>query len=481
VFGIGGALRQALAFLLLPLYTKYLTPDAFGTLALFLIITNLVSILPQSIAPALFRSYYDFESHHERSIAISSALFLTILLTGTLIFIGVLLSSRLSTLIFHKSGYEYLWTFVLCTGFFNGISLLGLAILRARKASWQFAIVSVSSFFAQLVATIYFVAIKKQGVDGVLTGGLIGALINTSLLFPFMKKEIVLKISRVELKKLWTYGWPFIPTQAMGFVMQSADRVILERTISLAAVGIYTLGQRLSSIVSLLFIEPFSLIVIPIAFSAEKDKDAKLFYVRLFTYYTLIACGTSLMVSTISKDLLKLIAGPEYWPAQDVVPLISLSLIVYGARSLVGISLALNRRTYYFPLAVGAGMIVNLLALTILVPAFASIGAAWASLIGSLVVCVIHYLANRYHYPLPFEWLRIAKILGVAIVIYGLESIIEIANPIPGILFHVFFLLAYPIILYAIGFFEKQELIYTRQSMNKLLSWIPNSRKRSRR
>jgi len=470
VFGVGGALRQAIAFLLIPLYTRYLEPDAFGALALFIIVINLMGIIPQSFTPALFRSYYDCEDDRERRIVVSSTFGFVIVLIGILSVIGLMYGRLFSMLLFRTEGLETLWQTVMLISFLNGIAALGMGILRARKASRQFAFVSVVAFLIQMVATIYLVAVKNSGLAGVLNGYLIGSVANVAFLFPFVIRDIRPQISSAEVAKLFSYGWPFMPTQAMGFITQSADRILLERFASLAVVGVYALSQKLSSILTVLFVAPFSLIALPVVFSAEKDENAKQFYVRLLTYYLLIALSIGLAVSMLADSLLKLVSNPVYWTASDIVPLISLSLILYGARSLIGIGLIIQRKTHYFPLAVGVGMVVNFSLLLLFVPRFHERGAAWASVLGSISVCIVYYWSNRAFYPLPYEWLRMVKILCAAVIVYGIGWIFRLNDPLKDIILHSVLLLVYPALLYLVRFFEKSEIRYITSAISRTRS-----------
>jgi len=462
VFGIGGALRQAVAFFLIPLYTRFLKPDALGVFAFFLIVMGLMQIVPNSFTPALFRSYYDCEKEEQRCLVVTSTYSFVLFLAGLLTAIGLIGSRLFSVWLFSTEGFESLWKIVMWVSFLNSIAAIGMAVLRAKKASWQFVLVSFASFLIQMIAVVYLVAFRLTGLDGVLYGYLIGAAVNVIFLMPFVIRDIGLRVSFLEVRKLFSYGWPFIPTEAMGFVTQSADRIILERVASMALVGIYSLSQKVSSVVSILFIAPFSLIALPVAFSAEQDEKAKEFYARLLTYYFLVALGIGLAVSMSADSLLRLISNPDYWHAANIVPLINLSLIIYGARSMIGIGLNLQRKTYYFPLAIGIGTAVNFILLALLVPRFYEWGAAWASVLGALAVCVVYYLANRTFFPLPYEWLRMAKTLAVATMVYGVSCTLRFSDPLKTLLIQSVLWLLYPTLLYFSRFFELDEIKYAK-------------------
>src|SRR5205823_11143696 len=60
VYGIGGLVSRILATILLPLYTHYLPPDAYGRVEIVTAATAVLAIVLQlGIASAFFRFYFD--------------------------------------------------------------------------------------------------------------------------------------------------------------------------------------------------------------------------------------------------------------------------------------------------------------------------------------------------------------------------------------------------------------------------------------
>jgi len=130
---------------------------------------------------------------------------------------------------------------------------------------------------------------------------------------------------------------------------------------------------------------------------------------------------------------------------------------------MIGIGLNLQRKTYYFPLAIGIGTTVNFILLMLLVPRFYEWGAAWASVLGALAVCVVYYLANRTFFPLPYEWLRMAKTLAVATMVYGVSCTLRFSDPLKTLLIQSVLWLLYPTLLYFSRFFELDEIKYAKR------------------
>ena len=60
IYGLGGLVSRILAVILLPLYTRYLTPSDYGKVETLIALTTVVGIaLSAGIGSAFFRFYFD--------------------------------------------------------------------------------------------------------------------------------------------------------------------------------------------------------------------------------------------------------------------------------------------------------------------------------------------------------------------------------------------------------------------------------------
>jgi O-antigen/teichoic acid export membrane protein len=67
IYSIGDMLNLGLAFLLIPLYTAYLTPADYGILAVTTTLGSVLSVLYlQSLDATLSRFYYDYSDNESR-------------------------------------------------------------------------------------------------------------------------------------------------------------------------------------------------------------------------------------------------------------------------------------------------------------------------------------------------------------------------------------------------------------------------------
>ena len=78
IYGLGDALYKAVAFFLLPVYLKYLSPAQYGTVESLMVTRELVvTLIAMGLPNAVFRFYYRAEDENERKQVVSTIFFLS--------------------------------------------------------------------------------------------------------------------------------------------------------------------------------------------------------------------------------------------------------------------------------------------------------------------------------------------------------------------------------------------------------------------
>jgi O-antigen/teichoic acid export membrane protein len=465
VFGIGGGLQQAASYLLLPVYTRHLTPADYGVLNLLLVAGSLLSSISAApVGAALFRSYYDYEAEQGRSLVVSTALFLVLGISGVLLLIGILFSRPLSVLLTGDPQYATLAVLVLLTSTLTSVKVVTLAVFRAQKWAGRYVIVSAGSLLVSLGLTIYLVVFRHLYIAGVVLGSLAGTIVSASISLWLIRHHIRLSISRLEVHKMLRYGLPLVPENLAGFGFNSADRLVIQAFLGPSAVGLYALGRRFGQIVRLLVIQPYSLAEAPAILSAERDPQAKGFYARLLTYYLLVTAFVSVAISLLAEDVLRIISDQAYWGATTIVPWLCLASVLYGMRNLIGVGLGLKRRTYWFPIALGAGALVYWPLMMVSVPTMGIGGAALSLVIAYCIMCVVRYFAGQRVYPMRFETARLVKLLiaSCATLLLG-NAIVMDSVWLSLVLKGTVVILGMPAVLLGLRFVDKTETEHLRR------------------
>src|ERR1700760_3966870 len=100
IYGLGGLVSRVLATILLPLYTHYLPPDAYGRVEIVTAATAVLAIVLQmGIASAFFRFYFDAKEPLEKLTVVRTSFWFTMGMATLGMVIGLVFASELSHLL----------------------------------------------------------------------------------------------------------------------------------------------------------------------------------------------------------------------------------------------------------------------------------------------------------------------------------------------------------------------------------------------
>jgi len=251
VYGLGSMLAKLLAFLLLPLYTRYLTPADYGIYSLLIITSAVAGILMQlGFGSALFREVIYQES--EESTVISTSLYF--LLAEVALFLTLLLiaSSHLSGLIFGTPDYAYLLRLTFIGAALGVLDVLMMAKLRIHTKSTLFAALTVTKLLVAIALNILFIVVLRRGVEGLVMTNLIQAAFSACVSLAILAGDLRPTFSMPILQRLLSFGVPLIPFGLSTQVLTYADRYFLKHFSTATEVGLYSLGYNIGMVLNLL-------------------------------------------------------------------------------------------------------------------------------------------------------------------------------------------------------------------------------------
>lgn len=430
IFGISNMLRQGLGVILLPVYLTLIPPEQYGVLSMLMIASNLISLITSStLAPALFRSYYDYDDRDGQKTVVSTALIFTFALSVLLIGIASQFSKQISYVLTGESIYAKLTILVLVSSGARAVNTICLTVYRVKKWSKRYALLSLVTMVASLLSIIFLVVVRGMGIEGIVIGNLIGAVTGTALSLFFIRRELWLRISILEAKKMYLYGYPHIPENFAAFAMNAGTRLILRTFTGSEGVGIFALGYRIGSVLEKLIINPLNMIAPASIMSVEKEKNPQKYYSTLARHYFIVTGFAAMLLSLLTRPFLLIFSSQGYFEAWKVVPFITLAIIVYGGRGLVSIGLMLKRKTIWYPVAYILGTLTALGLMVILTMQIGPPGAAVSILVGNLMVCYIRNRASKKYLYVKINFLSILTAYSVYFL-FGLAGwLLSTGNP----------------------------------------------------
>jgi O-antigen/teichoic acid export membrane protein len=467
VYGMGHILNRLIIFLLIPLYTNTFPQDLLGVYTLiFSYIAILTIIYSYGLDTAFFRFYILDDEKQSRDRIFSTA-FITIFVTSLLFswlmhFIRLPISVSLFSDDIHQLGLNLpmLITWSAAILFFDSMSLMPFLILRAEEKPGLFIFFKFLNVVLNFVCNMVLIVTMKMGIEGIFIANLISSAATLLLMLPVCLRHFRFTFSWPTLKDLFAFGLPYLPSTLSVNLMDTLDKIVLEKLNSVEIVGLYGPSAKLGMFMAL-FITAFRFAWHPFFLATSKQENAKEVFTKVFTYLLLACSFVFLFFSLFIDDLVRLkigsfsLLGEEYWQGTVVVPIIFLAYIFYAAYLNFIIGIYLEKKTGYLPFITGAGILVNVIGLYTLIPLFGFVGAAWARVFAYLVMAAALYFVSQRLYRVEYEWGRVLKMSVVIAFCFFIGKTRFISS---HVLLKAVIFVGYPVLLWIARFYEKNEV-----------------------
>ena len=480
IYSVGTSLRRFAAFLLIPLYTRYLSPSEYGTLALILIVVAVLSIfLNLGMSSALFKHFFEANDRKERTAIVSTAFFFLLISTIVLVLGAIASANPIAKLAFRSSDYAFLLIIAFLTALVDALANIPLAVLRAYQKAIQYTAFSLFRFLGSILFILYFVLVKEEGVLGVLKGGLLASVATWLVLFPTVLKHVRFSFSVGVLRQLLGFGLPLVPSGLAVWILTLSDRYFLQYFSTLEQVGLYSLGYKLGTLINVLVVAPFTLAWGPLMFSVQRQSNAKAIYSTILTHFVCIAAFLGICFSLYAKPLLQKIAAPEYLPSHIIVFPITCAYILYGVYMIFTVGATLSKKTKFLAWTTGFAACLNLVLNYLLIPRYGMMGAAFATILSYSSMAILMFVASSKVYFVQYEFGRVAKIAFVTAAIFALSLLTHSLSFWLEMVCKTILVLSYPFFLNLLNFFREEEKQEIKRYLSSLATW--GSRRQTRR
>ena len=426
MYSLSSLASRLVGFLMLPIYTRILSPEEYGIRAMVTVGMDLVGMVCWlGITTAMVRHYTgDRTGSQRRPDAVSTAYVTQALTLGIGVALGILAAPWLSIALLGDAAYARYVRLGLITLFFTNTMEVGLAYLRLRQRAGTVALVSLGTLALTVASNIALVVVLRWGVVGIFyseiaTYGLFSVLIAWLTL-----GEVGLNVSWTVARRMIAYGAPLTLMPASWLLVNRTAGVFLTHHDSIAAAGIYALAMQCAQVLLVAVIWPFREAWDPGQFEIARDPDGSRTYRRMFQVFTFTIIIAGLSFAVAADDVIRLMAAPRFHSAAGVVPILVAAHVVMGISLFFKTGLLVKNRTAMLGaigLVTGIGSVA---ASAILVPRYFATGAAYSRLIALVVMAALTYVMSQRVWPQRPDLAALAKITGLAVAGFAVSRLI---------------------------------------------------------
>ena len=409
---------KAINFFLLPLYTKYLSPDQLGISDS---ITNLTSFILPLLTLGLdsaFSAFYFEKNEEDRGKRVYSTLAVTFFFMGIIALLLACFSGGISNVLFHTGGYSHLVVMAFGCVTVN-LWYLPLSLeLRMKNRMFFFGLANVLASLSMILLNILFVAVFRMGEESLVISSLLSNLFQLLLLMFFVKRAPAKdEIDTALLRKMVKYGLPLVPMSVLNWILALSDRYVLLHFHGEGTVGVYGIAMRFVTVLNVV-ISAIAMAYTTFAFQVKDSDKAKRQYYYVFQVESFLLLGMCFTVTLFGPEVIRLMSSDEaYYNASEPLRDLLFAQAVFAMSGVIGYGINFAKKSGYYLLAVSAGAAVNLGLNLVLIPEFGMKAAAATTLLGYIIVFVLVSIFSKRLYPCHYGILRAGAVTAALYLI----------------------------------------------------------------
>jgi O-antigen/teichoic acid export membrane protein len=459
IYGLGSVLARGLAFVLLPVYTRYLSPAEYGIVALTVTCTVVLGMLyPLGLRGAVSHTYYTAGSVEERKERVGTLWIGMILFAGVMALLLDRVGPSLAAALLPELPFDPYLRLAVWTAFVSVLGLTPMVLLQAQERALAYVTLTIGTAVMTTAITVWLV-VRGGGADGYLRGALVGGVLAAVPYVALTIRQIRPVFRLSVLAPALAFSLPLVPHALAGWALEMSDRAILTRLLPLRDVGIYSLGYQLGAAMGLLT-TAFNAAWVPFLLGTLKQEGDKAHpkLARLVTYFAMVLCFVGLGWSLMVEHAIRLIAGPEFREAHRITPWVVGGYVLSGLYFVPTNLLFWRRQTRVIPLVTLAAGATNIGLNLWLVPRYGAIAAAWSTLAAYAILLILTWRSAERVHPFPYEYRRIGLMVGLALALFLTGQFLPFPNTQLEVAGRALLWLAFPFGLIALGALDRAEL-----------------------
>lgn len=400
IYTVSEIIVSAVPFFLLPILTRYLTPNEYGIIATFQILFTIIAgFVLLDIHGVISVNYFKLDILQLR-IYIGNVAFIIIINFVIFLIVSSLLKSPLSNLI--KFPENWLPNIVIIA-LFQAIITIGLTLWQVEQNPLIYGIFQISHTTINVLLSLIFIVWFKWGWEGRLYGIMISSIAFGVIAIIRMRRYVKFSLKRKYIYDALHFCIPLIPHTLGGLLMLATGRLLINVMVNVAETGIYTVGYQVGMVINLLAAS-FNKAWAPFLFEKLKENnyETKIKIVK-FTYLYLAAITLlAILLTCAAPEILSFLVSSNFRSADKYVLWIAAGYAANGMYFMVVNYIFYAKKTFILAWITLLASIVNAVLCYFLIKKNGPVGAAQAMTISNFVIFSLSWLLSAKVYKMPW-------------------------------------------------------------------------------
>lgn len=412
-------LQQGIGFFLLPVYTRYLSPEDYGHIEVLMVsVFVALMIVGQGLPPSLLRALtYVLSGDPQRGRRAAGTALAYIGLSGVAVLLATVIVSR--SLSGWLLGSPDRADLVIVGGVLVGlgafISVASSVLFAAQRVGLAVG-VGFGQFVVKLALNILFIVVLEIGFAGIIWSQLIGEAVGLLAVLWLLRGRVAWGLDVGELRPLLTYGMPLIGSTLGQQILMVTDRYVVGWLRPGAELGLYAVAHKFSTAFYFIVLTPLSRMWEVNSLDLVRDRRGGPRVARLASLFLLCGSIVVLVTQWLAEPLLAWILPPDFVAAEAAVGILVAGSVFHGLSEILKTGLRASGDSSRQALAAGVAALLNVGLTIFMVRNGGFVGAALAT-----AVCLALYAgltglaAARSSFVVPWETGRL--LLGSTVLL----------------------------------------------------------------
>ncbi len=479
IYGLSSIVGRLMNYWLFPIYTHTFLPGEYGVVTeLYAYVAFLIVLLTYGMETSFFR-FSASEADPEIRKKIFSTAFISVIGTSAIfLLVATLFSADIANVMGYESHPEYIVFFIWIIAL-DAMVTIPFARLRQLNKPIPFAAINLGSIILNIGLNLFLIlycpyALENPqalgysviaeyydpsiGIGYIFIANLISSASKYLLLVPWMF-DIKNGWHRHVFQKLLPYALPLLVLGLAGIINETFDRAFftvlsgLPEAEAKAELGIYGACYKIAMLLSI-GIQAYRFAAEPFVFSLKSGESGNKTQADIMKLYIIVASFITLSILCF-LDLIMRMIGEDFREGQDVIPILLVSYIFYGALFNLSFWFKLHDKTRYGALIAISGAVVTIGLNVILVPTIGYYGSAWATFGAYACMMLISLYFGQKLHPIPYNFQELGGYLAVASALYISHRFLDFE----GYLYYITASFAVLLFLFYFAFREKTLLL----------------------
>ncbi|WP_297442325.1 oligosaccharide flippase family protein [Sulfurimonas sp.] len=405
IFILGDILNRSVPFFMLPILTRYLTPDDYGIISIFSVSVGILSVfIGLSVEGAINVNFFQLTKEKLKEYIGNTIIILNISTILVLLIVLLFFPYILQHLKLEKE-WLIVAVFLAFSQFFTTINML---LWTAEQNPKAYSFYKIVQTLITTILSILLVVGLGLGWEGQLLATSIASVLFSMISFIFILKRgyLIFKFNKNYLEDALKFGVPLVPHALSGWIKTGADRVVLMSLLGATATGIYSVGYQLGMVISII-VTAFNKAWSPYLFKilannpSQKQKKQLVFYSYI---YFIAIFFLAIVVSYILELIIPYFLGERFIQSSKYILYFSLAFAFGGMYFMVTNYIFFVKKTHILAMITFATAIIHIALLYILISLHGAIGAAEATLLSYIITFIVTWWLSNKVYAMPWKF-----------------------------------------------------------------------------